>query len=75
MFSAPCLQAPSLYVLSNNLRNQSSHPYRQTGGVTVLHILMSNVLLVVAVLVAVAVVISGQYYIERIYFTPDNKRE
>ena len=48
-----------------------------TGGVIVLHILMSIVLLVVAVLVVVvvAVVISGQYYIVGIYFTPDNDCE
>jgi len=80
MFSAPCSQTPSLYVLSNSLRNQSSHRYTQQGGVTVLHILLSIVLLVVAVLVVVvvvviAVVISGQYYIVGIYFTPVNDFE
>jgi hypothetical protein len=45
-----------------------------TGGTTVLHILIFNVLLVmvVLVLVVVAVEISGQYYIKGIYFTPGN---
>jgi len=49
-----------------------------TGGVTVLHILMSVVLLLMTVLVVVvveAVVISGQYYIVGIYFTPDKDYE